>query len=104
MILSSIFSCNSKKKSVKMTQTVLNDNKTIGIVSHKYHNDGCSSVIIIYKENKEYKTLIPNSKLDSLIDIDGLIIKFNYHLSKRMQQKKCPVGIPAIISEIEKNE
>ncbi len=97
-----VLSCKPKEHTVATStnEAPVVESKTLGKVSHQFHDKGCSTVIIVLKESKEI-ILEPVSKLEKDIDIDGLAIKFNYHPSRKLQTKGCVNGMPAMISEIE---
>jgi hypothetical protein len=74
----------------------------VGKVSHKYSADGCGTVIIFTNADGAEMTLIPKDKLAKDIDVDGQIIKFDYHPLKMPQPAGCKVGTPAEITNISK--
>jgi hypothetical protein len=95
--LTLVYSCKTKK-------TVSSDSTakgaTLGKVSFKFKETGCSSVIIITSEDGTESVLIPKDKLDSKFDKDGLEIYFDYTGLRMLQPAGCTTGIPAQIANI----
>ena len=82
-------------------EVIRQEPKTIGKISHRFRKNGCTSVIIV-AENNQSLILVPRTKLDKEIDVDGLEIIFNYHLLKMKNPPGCEQGIPAEISDVRK--
>ena len=75
---------------------------TTGIVSHKFMNKGCSTVILVAKEGSDTLVLIPRDKLAKDFDADGLDVMFNYRLLRIPSQAGCDKGMPAEITDLRK--
>lgn len=95
-------SVESKTEQSKEIKPGLIEGKTLGTISHKYRESGCSSVILvkIQADNDNVLVLIPNEALPAEIDKEGVEIYFDYLPLKRPQPDGCPVGIPAEIANI----
>lgn len=76
--------------------------KTLGLVSHKFMNNGCPVVILVAKPGGDTLVLIPRDALIRDYDVDGLQISFNYRLLKMRSMPGCDKGIPAEITGISK--
>lgn len=75
---------------------------TRGKVSHQFRKSGCATVIIVKGNNGEEElVLIPKDALKKEIDIDGMIIYFNYHPLKMRNPPGCVTGMPAEITDAE---
>lgn len=102
IIITVLFSCKTSEKQVK-TESSANDSATKfrGIVSHKYKNEGCKTIIIV-ENNKESKQLIliPLKGFDEKFDKDNFKIKFDYLPLRIKNPEGCNIGIPAAISNI----
>ena len=98
-----LLSCKLKEQIINKTKEIeaISDGRTIGKISHKYHKNGCSTVIVVNTENK-IQVLMPINIIEPLLDIDGLEVSFTYHPSKKVQVKDCIFGIPVIMSELRK--
>ncbi len=79
-----------------------NEGGFTGKISHKYHATGCETVIIINSDEGTELTLIPKDKLSKDVDMDGQLIRFDYHPLKMPQPAGCTVGVPAEITNITK--
>ncbi len=91
------YSCKTKKNVSNDSTT---KGATLGKVSFKYKETGCSSVIVITTEDGTESVLIPKDKLDSKFDKDGLEIYFDYTGLRMPQPAGCTTGIPAQITNI----
>ena len=76
--------------------------KTWGIVSHKFMNKGCPTVILVAQNEGDTLVLIPRDALMQDYDVDGLQIAFNYRLLKMHSMPGCDNGMPAEITGISK--
>jgi hypothetical protein len=76
--------------------------KTRGLVSHKFMNKGCPTVILVAEPAGDTLVLIPRDALMQDYDVDGLHISFNYRLLKMRSRPGCDKGIPAEITSISK--
>jgi hypothetical protein len=76
--------------------------KTSGLVSHKFMNKGCPTVILVAEPAGDTLVLIPRDALMQDYDVDGLQILFNYRLLKMRSRPGCDKGIPAEITSISK--
>jgi hypothetical protein len=76
--------------------------KTSGLVSHKFMNKGCQTVILVAERKGDTLVLIPRDALMQDYDVDGLQILFNYRLLKMPSRPGCDNGIPAEITSISK--
>jgi hypothetical protein len=95
--------CQVKHRSAKQVDVAeIPSGKTLGIVSHKYRDTGCATVIIVKKDGQEDLTLIPKDTLQKEIDVDGLEIFFNYRLLKMKNPAGCNTGTPALLTDISK--
>lgn len=75
---------------------------TRGKVSHQFRKSGCATVIIVKGNNGEEElVLIPKDALKKEIDMDGMIIYFNYHPLKMPNPPGCVKGMPAEITDVE---
>jgi hypothetical protein len=97
IIFLSLFAC--KTSSNTSSTSAADANKSIGKISHQYRATGCSTVVITKTVDGEL-TLIPNVKIESKFDKDGLEIYFNYHTLRMPQPAGCTAGIPAEITDI----
>ena len=118
--MSLVYSCKTKKAaanttaSTTSTATSTNTNTStsatgdnqgvnVGKVSHKYKSTGCETVVIIAAHDDVAEvTLIPKDKLSKDVDMDGQLIRFDYHPLKMAQPAGCTVGMPAEITNITK--
>ena len=97
--------CASKKSGVSSStkESTNHIGVTLGQVSHKFRDTGCSTVVIVnWQKPDEQIVLIPLDTLSSAFDVDGLEIYFNYQPLKRMNPPGCTVGFPAKLSDISK--
>lgn len=80
-----------------------NQGANVGQVSHKYKSTGCETVIIVAAHDDVAEmTLIPKDKLSKDVDMDGQLIRFDYHALKMPQPAGCTTGVPAEITNITK--
>ena len=76
--------------------------KTRGKISHMFRKSGCATVITVKgNSGEEELVLIPKDVLKKEIDMDGMIIYFNYHLLKMPNPPGCVKGMPAEITDVE---
>ena len=76
---------------------------TMGKVSHRFRKTGCATVIIVSGKTEEDElVLIPRDALKNVFDVDGLIIYFNYLPLKMPNPPGCVKGMPAEISDVER--
>ena len=80
-----------------------NQGANVGKISHQYKSTGCETVIVIAAHDDVAEmTLIPKDKLSKDVDMDGQLIRFDYHALKMPQPAGCTVGVPAEITNITK--
>ena len=87
------------------TSSATGDNQgaNVGKVSHQYKSTGCETVVIIAAHDDVAEmTLIPKDKLSKDVDMDGQLIRFDYHALKMPQPAGCTTGVPAEITNITK--
>ena len=96
-----VLGCKTSYKNTKQNseQDQAND-KTSGVISHKYISSGCGSVIFVCKASEDTLVLIPKDPLPKEFDKDGKKIWFQYHLLKMPNPVGCLKGLPAEISDI----
>lgn len=94
-------SCVCKKSADKSNSEL---GKTIGIVSHQYRSGGCKTVIIVNDAQGNEIVLIPKDPLPSKLDKDQLKIRFDYTTLKMPNPKGCGKGIPAVITNVQKEK
>jgi len=97
--LSLAYSCKTSN-SVSNNSTSVTKGGTIGKVSFKYKDGGCSPIILITNEDGSETALIPKDKLAPEFDKDGLMINFDYNALRMPQPAGCLTGIPAEITNI----
>ena len=96
---------SSSQKNTSTTPTVTTEvaaGKFKGKISHEYKKGGCTSVIIIEKENADPLILIPKDPLPAEFDKDEQQINFNYKTLRIKNPAGCLKGIPALITDISK--
>lgn len=98
MSLCIAYSCKNKKNMSNNSSTT--KGATLGKVSFKYKEGGCTSVIIMKGEDGAESVLIPKDKLDSKFDKDGLEIYFDYAALRMPNPAGCVTGRPAEISNL----
>ncbi|MEI7594605.1 MAG: hypothetical protein WCK02_02575 [Bacteroidota bacterium] len=106
LIFSLNISCKTKKEAevppVENNQAI---GKTVGTVSHQYRKSGCETVIVVTLSKDESPLiLIPITKLQESLDVDGLLISFDYTKSKVKQPAGCATGIPVVITNAAKKK
>lgn len=97
-----ITACHSQKKVAcnYIKQPFADTLLSYGKISHKYISNGCSPIIISYKNPMhDTLTLIPMNSLNE-IDKDGKEVLFNFKTLKVHQPKGCGNGIPVYITTI----
>ena len=94
-------STTSTTTSTTSTSVETTEGAFVGKVSHKYKDGGCATVIIIAGDSGE-TVLIPKDQLAKDVDMDGQLIKFDYHALKMPQPAGCTVGIPVEVTNITK--
>ena len=97
-----ITACHSQKKVAgnNMKQPFADTLLSSGKISHKYVSNGCSPIIISYKNPMhDTLTLIPLNSLKEM-DKDGKEVLFNFKTLKVHQPKGCGDGIPVYITAI----
>lgn len=95
-----VLSCRSSEDT---SATSIIAGKSKGIVSHKYSNSGCKTVIFVLgKDNNIIQTLIPVNGLEKKFDKNNLKISFDFLPLKIKQPEGCNEGMPAEVSNVRK--
>lgn len=102
IIIAVLFSCKSTEKQHASEQSAnVTTAKYSGMVSHKYKNEGCKTVIIVEnKKDAKDLILIPLKGFDDKFDKDKLKIRFDYLPLRVKNPEGCNAGMPAAISNI----
>jgi hypothetical protein len=92
---------HADKKTTATTTTTMEQTtgQTKGTVSHQYRATGCATVIIV-KKGDEVMTLIPKDKLPDNLDVDGMVISFDYVPLRMHNPEGCNAGFPAQLSNV----
>lgn len=97
----SMFSFSSCKccKERKNNDTTVSkiQGSTTGIVSHKFTQTGCKTVVLLSETNQ---VLIPVEGLPDSLDVDGKAITFDFNLLRMPQPEGCSTGQPAQLSNV----
>jgi hypothetical protein len=106
LIIITGLSCKTKPQSQTQSADVKTGStktvtKTQGKVSHEYRSTGCNTVVIVKTTDAANPiVLIPITALPDKFDKDGLIIYFNYSLSRIKNPEGCSHGIPAVLTDV----
>ncbi|MBN2727994.1 MAG: hypothetical protein JXR53_02115 [Bacteroidales bacterium] len=107
MILSvTLFSCKCREKQKDINEiqdteiiTGVVQGEHIGVIHHNYEESTCTVIEAVKGDEVFY--LIPVNGLPEAMDIDGMLIRFNYHALKMPQPEGCTKGIPVELSDVE---
>lgn len=95
--------CKKESSTTVASSSAVAAGGTVGKVSHQYRSTGCETVIIIPAAGDAGEiTLIPKDKLSTDMDVDGMMLSFDYHTLKMPQPAGCSVGMPAELTNISK--
>lgn len=72
-----------------------------GMVSHKYRDGGCATVIIIQQADvNDPIIIIPKDPLPKKLDKDGTKVQFNYQPLRMPNPEGCEAGFVAEIRDL----